>query len=419
MAAEEERDIAALSRLINGSPGTNNFSPPTPEESEALVRMLQEKPSLISKLAETLSSGRHTAPTPAQREEKEAYMRQLENEGKVPEGKVLIRPKAGFVVKTFKMVMEGAEENGGGERDRVEEVKDKTKVFINVVTSDKLARPSAAMDPSSVKGKAGRVFTVPNVVGPSRMEEDKKGALVPTLDFCVHPDAVHLALSSSSSWLSPSFSGGGGGGGGREGGEGRGFKDLLVEMALESAVRLWQAEEDREGGRAGGKASKRRRRRKVEVDGEYIILRGCRYKVGKEPATLVVDSKSLVPLPPSPPPSLPSSLPPSKATPPPTALPGLQNSITAAATTTAAAGYKEEEAKEAMAVEHGRRMKTKVGGGRARMRTRRRSKRAFTPLPPQTPNVHSPLPSVLPPLLPPPPPSLPLLRSTLSPTSKL
>jgi len=354
MAAEEEKDIAALSHIINGSPGTDNINPPTPEESEALVQILQEKPSLISKLAETLSPCRHAAPSPAQREEKEAYMQQLENEGKVPEGKVLIRPKAGFVIKTFRMVMEGAE-NGGGERDRVAEPKHKTKVFVNIVSSDKLARPTATGDPSSVKGKAGKMITVPNVVGPSRMEEDNKGASVPTVDFCVHPYAVHLALSSSSS-SSPSLLGGGGEGGGG-GGRGRGFKDLLVEMALESAVRLWQAEEDRKEGRAGGKTvdKKRMRRRRIEVDEQYIVLKGCRYKVGKEPSTLVVDSKSLASLCPSLCPSLSSSLPPSTSPPPPMILAPPNSSVRAA---TAAA-----EAKEARIIEHSRKMQTKAAGG--------------------------------------------------------
>jgi len=214
---------------------------------------------------------------------------------------MLIRPKAGFVVKTYKMVMEGEAEGGGEERRRMEEVEEKTKVFINIVTSDSLAPPSAAAAASSKQGGGvGRMYTIPHVVGRPREEKDKGGASVPTVDLCVHP--VCLALSSSSSSL-------GRGGAGREGGRegGGGFKDLLVQLALESAMNLWQAEEDKAGGRVGGKTRKRRRR--VDVDWEYIILNGCSYKTGKEPATLMADQGALASFPPSLPPMV---LPPPK-----------------------------------------------------------------------------------------------------------
>jgi HSP20 family molecular chaperone IbpA len=321
-------DLAALTRLLGRAPGTDNLSPPTPEECEKLARIIEGKPHLVQKIADAFSSGRFGPATPAQREEKEAYMRQLESEGKVPAGKVLVRPEAGFVVKTFKMLLEGTVDDGVEERKRVEEVEEKTKVFVNIVSSDMLARPSPAAAAASGRG-GGVMFTIPNVVGPPRNEKDKRGALVPTVDFCVHPDAVRLALSSSSL--------GGGGGGGREGGGG-GFNDLLVQLALESATTLWQAEEDREAGRAGGKA--RRRRRRVDVDGEYIILKGCSYKVGKEPLTMLVDSKSLASLPPSLPPMV---------------LPPPKNKATTAAATAATAAAEEEKAR---ATEH---LKRKLG----------------------------------------------------------
>jgi len=402
--AEGKNGLDALTSLLGRMPDGQM----TAKEQETLARMLQEKPDLISKLAEALTSDSLDEPTPAQQEEKEAYMRQLENEGKVPKKQVLVRPKAGFVVKTFKLVMEGEEEGGGEEMKRVEEVEEKTKVFINIVTSDMLAPISAAAAAASAPGggggRAGRMYEIPHVVGPARKEKDKGGASVPTIDFCVHPHAVRLALSS----YSRGGGGGGGGGGEREGGReggGAGFKDLLVQLAMESARKLWQAEEDREGGREGGKTTRRRRRRRVYVDPVYIILKGCSYKTGKEVLTLIVDRRALA--------SHPPSLPPSKTTTlPPMVLPQPKNDAIAAAaatatTTTAAATAAEEE--KARAVKHlRRRMGKKVVIG-DEDEEEEETKQA-PPVPPLSPTSTdqkcAPSPSTSPPSLPPSPSSL-------------
>lgn len=63
---------------------------------------------------------------PEHRAETEAYISQLENEDKIPEGKELIRPTVSFVAKVHKQMKEGVKE----------------KIFINIVSSDKIMKPS-------------------------------------------------------------------------------------------------------------------------------------------------------------------------------------------------------------------------------------------------------------------------------------
>lgn len=65
---------------------------------------------------------------PANRKETEDYIRQLEGDQKVPAGKEIIRPDPGFVAKTHKVV-EGSSDD---------------KVFLNIVSSDKIAEPTSA-----------------------------------------------------------------------------------------------------------------------------------------------------------------------------------------------------------------------------------------------------------------------------------
>jgi dynein assembly factor 2 len=87
---------------------------------------------------------------PKHRAEQEAYIRQLESEQKVPEGKQLLKPKAGFVVKTHKTQK--------GQRE---------KLFINIVHSDMVDKPSA----KSAQGR--QQWSIPSALGPVRMEKDK------------------------------------------------------------------------------------------------------------------------------------------------------------------------------------------------------------------------------------------------------
>ena len=107
----------------------------------------------------------------------------MEGENKVPTGKELIRPTAGFVVKTHKGPgSKKASGNGDGEGE---------KMFLNIVQSDKINNPS-----STTSGK-GMHWSVPYSVGPVHMEIDKSGELnVACFDICFHPEALGIAIKS-------------------------------------------------------------------------------------------------------------------------------------------------------------------------------------------------------------------------------
>eukprot|EP00596_Hydrurales_sp_CCMP1899_P011008 CAMPEP_0119052576 /NCGR_PEP_ID=MMETSP1177-20130426/73831_1 /TAXON_ID=2985 /ORGANISM="Ochromonas sp, Strain CCMP1899" /LENGTH=127 /DNA_ID=CAMNT_0007032195 /DNA_START=177 /DNA_END=557 /DNA_ORIENTATION=- len=68
---------------------------------------------------------------PNNRQETEAYISQLEGQDKVPQGKELVRPKASFVAKTYK----------------VDKEKKGDKVFINIVSSEFIMGPSKTTSP--------------------------------------------------------------------------------------------------------------------------------------------------------------------------------------------------------------------------------------------------------------------------------
>lgn len=95
------------------------------------------------------------------------------------------RPTAGFVAKTKKI------ENGT-----------ESKIFINIVNSEKIAAPTKKSTPE------GQNWSLPYSLGPPHMEKDKGGELVPAFDCCFHPEALTFANRSKQ------------------------FRDLLVSTAI-------------------------------------------------------------------------------------------------------------------------------------------------------------------------------------------
>ena len=96
--------------------------------------------------------------------------------GEVPKGKKVVRPTAGFVVKTKKLE-EGSEIVGSD------------KVFINVVASTELAEPTSKQE------AGGSRWSLPHLLGPPRMERDKKDATASTFD-CRAPGPESFAAPS-------------------------------------------------------------------------------------------------------------------------------------------------------------------------------------------------------------------------------
>ena len=166
---------------------------------------------------------------PKHRDETESYIKQLEGEKKIPEGKQLVRPQPGFVAKAYK---DGTKDEQGKMQDE--------KLFINIVQSEKIA------EPTSVVSKEGTNWSLPYSLGPPHVEKDKKGDNVPTFDCCFHPEALKIAEKSKE------------------------FKDLLVQTAIEGIVETM-----------------RRQRQEAKIKPTFHIVKGLKYKQGVVPSMLV------------------------------------------------------------------------------------------------------------------------------------
>jgi hypothetical protein len=166
---------------------------------------------------------------PANRAETEAYISQLEGEEKVPQGKELIRPRPGFVAKTFKL----KEDNSKGD-----------KLWVNIVASEKISEPVR----TNVKG--GQSWSLPYSVGPPRMEKDKTENLVTCFDCCFHPAALNFGQQMKA------------------------IQDLLIKTAFE-----------------GIEESYKRMKQPVKLAKDYHILKGVTYKTG-DPATMLIATQA-------------------------------------------------------------------------------------------------------------------------------
>ena len=166
---------------------------------------------------------------PKYRAETDEYIRQLEKEEKVPEGKELIHPLPGFVAKTHKIDDKG---------EKLE------KLWMNITSSDRV------MEPRKEAVKGGESWSLPYSLGPPRMEKDGKDSNVTTFDCCFHPSALDMANARKE------------------------FKDYLVRTAME-----------------GVSESYKRQKAPVKLSTDYHILKGVSYKSGITTA-MMVDKKS-------------------------------------------------------------------------------------------------------------------------------
>ncbi|CBJ29402.1 conserved unknown protein [Ectocarpus siliculosus] len=152
--------------LRDGGP-TRDFEI-TPEEATKFKTALGE-PEFQAMLRDYMEEMQD----PKQRAEQELYISELESQNRVPEGKEVVHPLPGFVIKT---------RFTRGSKDAEPE-----KLFTNVVTSDKLAKPYSKISNSRPGGEA---WSLPVAVGPLRKEKDKGGGSTTTFDVCYHPEAL-------------------------------------------------------------------------------------------------------------------------------------------------------------------------------------------------------------------------------------
>ena len=198
----------------------------TLDEAKSLEQAFQDESfrKLLAEYASEIADSKY-------RDEQEAYIKQLEQQNELPEGKTLIRPKEGFVVKCQK--------KKGGESER----KNKNKLFLNIVHSDEVTKPSCEAHAS------GKNWSVPYVLGPLHMETDKAGDMVPTFDCCFNPLSLRYAHGSKS------------------------FCDLIVGIAKDAIEKSFQVSGD-----------------EIELKDGYTILKGITYKSGSAPKTMMVET---------------------------------------------------------------------------------------------------------------------------------
>lgn len=134
------------------------------------------------KFCQMLSDYMEEISDPKHREEQEKYLKQLEQEQKLPQDKEIFIPTPSFVLK----------------------LKTKTtKLFLNICHSQKIQPPSSSLACDVQKGEddeapgQGQHWQLPYSIGPQRLEKDKHGNSVPTFDICYHTETLTRAASSS------------------------------------------------------------------------------------------------------------------------------------------------------------------------------------------------------------------------------
>ncbi|CAG9312296.1 unnamed protein product [Blepharisma stoltei] len=110
---------------------------------------------------------------PKNRKEYEDYLKQLEGNGELPNGRVLIRPGPGFCIKTS-LKSKGRTIKG----------------FINICRANEIQAPSLE------RKEKGGTWSVPYAMGHPRHDKDKRGDVCLTLDCAYNPMAFELAKNS-------------------------------------------------------------------------------------------------------------------------------------------------------------------------------------------------------------------------------
>lgn len=121
---------------------------------------------------------------------------------------------------------------------------DDSKLFLNVVHSEQIAKPTAS---KSELGSEGSKWSVPYALGPLRMEQNKSGNnLVSTFDCCFHPSSLRYGHSRKD------------------------FLDLIIGIAKDAVIGAFENSGD-----------------EMEILSGYKILRGVSYKSGTPKALMV------------------------------------------------------------------------------------------------------------------------------------
>jgi dynein assembly factor 2, axonemal len=140
----------------------------TKSEIDSLSQAMK-KPEFINLLKDYVDE----ISDPKNKAEHEAYLKQLEDSGELPQGRKLLRPGPHSCIKTAVTS------------------KRKMKVFINLCQAAELIQPTLER-----KDQGGN-WQVPYAMGQPRHDQDKKGLNCLTLDCAFHPMAFQISTGSS------------------------------------------------------------------------------------------------------------------------------------------------------------------------------------------------------------------------------
>ena len=211
----------------------------TKEEVDRLASMMEHE-----EFARLFADYMTELSDPKNRAEQDLYLRQLEEQNEVPHGKLVLRPEPGFVLKFKFNRKEAANRSGNG---RSSKKKNKpTKLFINVVYSNKIRKPTSTEMKDPTNNASGTYWTLPYSLGPLRMEKDANKVLVPTFDCCFHPETLAHGAKNPA------------------------FRDLIVKTAREGAMQQYK--------NMGNP---------VDIEKTHRILKGVKYKDGCPIAMLI------------------------------------------------------------------------------------------------------------------------------------
>ena len=184
---------------------------------------------------------------PKHRAENEVYLKQLEEQNDCPEGKQVLHPEKGFVLR-FKFTRKGHSSKNSRKSAKKQGNNKPSKLFLNIVHSDKIDKPT------SIDATGGKLWSLPYSLSPIRMEHEHVTGknLVPTLDCCFHPLALAHCNNSA-------------------------FRNLIAKTAREAAAVQYTNMKD-----------------PIEIDPNFTLVSGIQYKNG-EPAIMVIAAPTAVP----------------------------------------------------------------------------------------------------------------------------
>lgn len=179
--------------------GFNQYAdkkPKKPKEEESEFKFINDKSLNMNKnemrglvkamespeFRDIMSEYMNDISDPKNKEEMEQYLAQCEENGELPPNTKLIRPTAGFCLKTTSSKLVNRKEKKYFEQ----------KTFINI-TSHEVMDPPKKVERIN-NGKKGYSFELPYRVSKGRPDQDTKGDMCTTYDVVFHPEVISMSM---------------------------------------------------------------------------------------------------------------------------------------------------------------------------------------------------------------------------------